>query len=398
MNSIIQDFPFFNKNVNTVFLDSAASSQKPKCVIDQLVRFYSYNFSNIHRGSYDLSERATENFEKVRHNVAAFINATSEKEIIFTKNATEGINLISRSFGELFVSKYDEILVSSIEHHSNIVPWQQLCVYKQVVMKIIPVSKIGNICINAIKKLISHKSRLIVITCMSNIFGSIVGILKIIKIAKKYKIKVFLDACQSISHTKIDVVNLDCDFLVFSSHKVYGPTSIGVLYGKSKLLNCIPVYQTGGSMIQDVSFNKTIFLQAPFKFEAGTLAIAEVIAFGESLNYLNFINFSQYWMQEKEVAKYIRSEIRKFENFKILGGNEEASIITLVCTNIHYLDVSELLNKYDVSVRSGYHCAKPLMDFFNIPGVIRISLGIYNSFKDANYLIVSLHKISIFFL
>ena len=397
MNKIREDFPFFNQKNCVTFLDSAASSQKPKCVIDKIVEFYSYNFANIHRGIYDLSAKATEDFEKVRSHVAKFINANSDKEIIFTKSATEGINLVAHSFGKSFVTEGDEILISAIEHHSNIVPWQQLCIERNATLTIIPISEDGELRFDEFEKLISSKVKLIAITHMSNVFGSIVDVKRVVKVAKKYGVKVLVDACQSIAHMKIDVTDLECDFLVFSSHKLYGPTGVGILYGKYKMLDSISGYQTGGSMIDDVSFEKSTFLKPPYKFEAGTPAIAEVIAFGEALHYLNSIDLLKSWEEEKEIAKYIRSEIGKLKNFKIFGHNEDTSIISITHINAHHSDIGEILNKSNVAIRAGHHCAKPLMNFLEVLGVARISLGIYNKLEDAHKLVEALKKVNNFF-
>ena len=392
MNKIRKDFPFFNQKGCITFLDSAASSQKPKHVIDKLLEFYSYNYANIHRGIYNLSAKATENFEKVRKNVAKFINSSSDKEIVFTKSATEGINLVAYSFGKKFINKGDEILISTMEHHSNIVPWQQLCKEKKAKLKVIPIKKTGDLDFIELEKIISTKVKIIAVTQMSNVFGSVVDIKKVIKIAKKYGAKVLVDACQSIAHMKIDVADLDCDFLVFSSHKLYGPTGVGILYGKYDLLDYMDVYQTGGSMIEDVSFEKTTFLKSPHKFEAGTPQIAEVIAFGEAIEYLNSINLEKYWKEEEEIAKYIKTEIKKLDNFNIFEANQDTSIISIIHKKAHHSDIGEILNKCNVAIRTGHHCAKPLMDYLKIPGTARISLGIYNNYEDAEKLITALNK------
>jgi cysteine desulfurase/selenocysteine lyase len=397
MNKIRKEFPFFDQKECVAFFDSAASSQKPKCVIDKIVEFYSYNFANIHRGIYDLSAKATEDFEKVRSSVAKFINASSDKEIVFTKSATEGINLVAHSFGKKFITEGDEILISAMEHHSNIVPWQQLCEERNATLKIIPISKDGKIKFDEYEKLISAKVKLIAITHMSNVFGSVIDIKKVVKIAKKYGAKVLVDACQSVAHTKIDVTDLDCDFLVFSSHKLYGPTGVGILYGKYQMLDSISVYQTGGSMIEDVSFERSTFLKPPYKFEAGTPAIAEVIAFGEALNYLSSIDLLKHWQEEKEIANYIRSEIKKLKNFTIFENDDATSIISITHRDAHHSDIGEILNKSKIAIRTGHHCAKPLMDFLGVSGVARISLGIYNNLEDADALIEALKKVNKFF-
>lgn len=397
MNKIRKEFPFFDQKDCVAFFDSAASSQKPKCVIDKVIEFYSYNFANIHRGLYELSAKATEDFEKVRLSVAKFINARSDKEIVFTKSTTEGINLVAHSFGKKFITEGDEILISTMEHHSNIVPWQQLCKGINATLKIIPISNNGKLKFDEYKNMISEKVKLIAITHMSNVFGSLIDIKRVVKIAKKYGAKVLVDACQSVVHTKIDVIDLDCDFLLFSSHKLYGPTGVGILYGKYQMLDSIAVYQTGGSMIEDVSFEKSTFLKPPYKLEAGTPPIAEVIAFGEALNYLNSIDLLKHWQEEKEIANYIRSEIKKLKNFTILQNNDAASIISITHRYAHHSDIGEILNKSNVAIRTGHHCAKPLMDFLGLTGVARISLGIYNNLEDADMLIKALKKVNKFF-
>lgn len=398
MNKIRQHFPFFNHNNSVSFFDSAASTQKPQCVIDKLVEFYSYNFANIHRGVYDLSVKATDSFEEVRLSVQKFINARSCQEIVFTKNATEAINIVAYSFGKKFVNEGDVILISAMEHHSNIIPWQRLSKEKKALLKIIPITKDGKIKLNELENLVSSlKVKLIAITHMSNIFGSVINIKEVINIAKKYKIKVLVDACQSVAHVKIDVQHMNCDFLVFSSHKLYGPTGVGILYGKYDILDSMPVYQTGGSMVDDVSFEKTTFLKAPYKFESGTPAIAEIIGFGEALKYIGSLDIEQLWDREKNLTNYIKSEIKKIPYLKILGNTQDTSIISITHDKIHHLDIGMVLNNYNVAIRTGHHCAKPLMDFLQIPGVSRISLGIYNDLEDAKKLIQGLKKVNLFF-
>ncbi|NRA73198.1 MAG: SufS family cysteine desulfurase [Rickettsiales bacterium] len=394
MNIVRKDFPFFEYHKELAFLDSAASTQKPKKVIDKLKDIYSYNYANIHRGIYNLSAKLTDDFEKVRDKTSKYINADSNKEIIFTKNATEAINLVAHSYGTDILTAGDEVLISAMEHHSNIVPWQQICKEKQANLKIIPITNDGQISLDELQNMLSNKTRIISLIHMSNVFGTVIDIKTIAKLAKKLGAKLLVDACQSIAHMKIDVQNLDCDFLVFSSHKLYGPTGVGILYGKQDLLNKMKPYQTGGSMISTVTFDKTKFLAPPHKFEAGTPAIAEVIAFGEALQYMKEIDLESIWANEKKLAKYIRNEIRKLENFKILGNDNESCIISILHNKAHHSDIGDILNQCNVAIRTGHHCTQPLMDNLNISGTARISLGMYNNSDDADRLISALKKVN----
>ena len=398
MYNVRRDFPFFNQEYYPSFLDSAASSQKPSCVINKLVDFYSYNFANIHRGMYDLSSKATEDYEKVRSYVAQFINAKSPSEIIFTKNATEGINLVANAFGKKFLDEGDEIIISIMEHHSNILPWQRLCKENKISLKVIPSIENGQLKYDEFEKMMSSKVKLIAITHMSNFLGSVIDIKKIVKIAKKFGTKVLVDACQSIAHLKVDVQDLNCDFLVFSSHKLYGPTGVGILYGNYQILDSMDTYQIGGSMVDKVSIHNMTSLSPPNKFEAGTPSIAEVIAFGEAIKYLNSINLCQYWDKEKELAKHIKKEIKKLKNFIIHDANQTTSIISLTHLKAHHYDIGEILDNSQVAVRTGHHCATPLVNFLGIDGSVRISLAIYNNYEDADYLIRGLQKVNKFFL
>ena len=397
MNIIRKNFPFFNQKKNITFLDSAASTQKPKRVIDKLLEFYSYNYANIHRGMYDLSIGATHEYESVRLKIAQFINAHSGKEIIFTKNTTEAINIIAESFGIKYVNAEEEIMVSFMEHHSNIIPWQQLCKKKGAKLTIISITPDGNLDINNFQNTISFDTKIIAITQMSNVFGSIIDVRQLIGIAKYYGVRVLVDACQSIVHTKVDVTNLDCDFLVFSSHKLYGPTGVGILYGKYEILDYMDVYQTGGAMIDNVLFKKTSFLNPPQKFESGTSSFAEVIAFGEAIEYLRSINLHYCWQREREIINYIKTEINKIDNFHFLRASQESSILCITHKKIHHSDIVQILSKYSIAIRAGHHCCKPLMDFLKITGIMRISLGLYNDYTDAKYLIDSLKKINLIF-
>jgi cysteine desulfurase/selenocysteine lyase len=395
MSIVRKDFPFFNQKDCQVFLDSAASTQKPKKMLDALNTFYSHEYANIHRGIYNLSAKATKEFERARKTVANFINADS---VVFTKNATEAINLVAHSYGRAFINEGDEILISAMEHHSNIVPWQQLCIEKKAKLRIIPITQDGEVRLDELKKMLSDKTKFISITQMSNVFGSVVNIKEIIQLAKEVGAKILVDACQSIAHVKVDVLDLDCDFLAFSAHKLYGPTGIGVLYGKSETLANMPPYQTGGSMIKDVDFDHTTFLETPHKFEAGTPAIAEVIAFRATLEYLESIDLASIWQEEKRIAQHIREEIAVIGGYKIFGNCAESSIVSITHAKAHHSDIGDVLNQCDVAIRTGHHCAAPLMNYLGVSGVARISLGIYNSMEDANRLIAALKKVNKIFL
>jgi cysteine desulfurase/selenocysteine lyase len=392
--NIRKDFPFFNNEQVLSFFDSAASAQKPQKMLDCLARLYSKQYANIHRGIYDLSSEATTAFEKVRDDVATFINAKSVSEIVFTKNATEAINLVANSYGRSNISECCEILISMIEHHSNIIPWQRICEEKNTKINVIPITKGGQINFDELEKLISSKTKLIAITHMSNVFGVSVDIKKVVALARQVGAKVLVDACQSIAHMTVDVLDLDCDFLVFSSHKLYGPTGVGVLYGKYELLGRMEPYQTGGSMVNEVTFHKTTFLKAPKKFESGTPAVAEVIAFGATLEYLNTLNLPLLWEYERKLANYIRREIKKIDNYKIINDVEDSIIISITHSKAHHSDIGDILNQCQVAIRTGHHCAQPLMAHLGITGTARISLGIYNNMEDAKKLIFALKKVN----
>lgn len=396
MNIVRKDFPFFNRenSKSVAFFDSAASAQKLKCVIDKIVQLYSQSYANIHRGIYDLSALLTGEFEDVRRRVAEFINASSAKEIIFTKNATEAINLVANSYGKDFVKSGDEIVISAMEHHSNIVPWQVLCKEIGAVLKVVSVNDNGRINSNELEKIISNKTKLISITHTSNVFGTKVDVKNIAKLAKRCGAKLLVDACQGIVHERINVQDLGCDFLVFSSHKLYGPSGVGVLYGRSELLDHMRPYQTGGSMIKHVSFDETSFLKAPHRFEAGTPAIVPIIAFGEAINYIASIDIEAAWKRERELSNYIRKTINELGGFKILGDDEESAIISITHARAHHSDIGDVLNKCGVAIRTGHHCAEPLMNYLKITGTARISLGIYNNFDDAERLLQALKKVN----
>ena len=393
MKHFREKFPFFHKKQKFTFLDSASTTQKPMAMIKTLQQFYSNEYANVHRGGYDLSIDATLKFEETRDSIAKFINAASSKEIIFTKNATESINLIATSFAFQILKENDEVLISAMEHHANIIPWQQICLQRNAKLKIIPVNKDGNIKITKMRNLLSQATKIIAITYMSNVFGSIVDVISVINVAKKYGIKTIIDACQAIAHVNIDVQKLDCDFLVFSAHKLYGPTGVGILYGKQALLDVMLPYQVGGAMNQHVAFHKSEFLTTPLKFEAGTPMIAEVIAFKTVLDFLKQNNWQKKWDHEYEILCFIKEELKKMTDFIILG-DKQKSIISFLHKTAHSSDIGEILNQQNIAIRVGYHCAQPLMHHLSIEGTARVSLGVYNSFMDAKKFITALKEIN----
>ncbi len=386
------NFPFFQNNPHVVFLDSAASAQKPKCVIDKLVHIYSTNYSNIHRGLYSTSSALTEEYENARKIIAEYINAPSEKEIIFTRNATESINLVASCVADSLQDS-DEIIISVMEHHSNIVPWQQLCHKKGVQLKIVYLLENGELDYQELASLINKRTKLVALTHMSNVTGSIVDISKVKKIIGDKDILLLLDACQSIAHMKIDVKELKCDFLAFSSHKLYGPTGVGVLYAKQDILDKFNPYQTGGAMVDQVSLQETTFQPSPNKFEAGTPAIAEVIAFKEAVKYLKSLDLKRIWQKEEELIELFKLELKKLTNFKLIYSNSNKGIASFTHTKFHHSDIGMLLDKYGIAIRTGHHCAQPLMHFLNISGTARVSVGIYNDIFDIEKTLEALYKI-----
>ena len=395
VESIRNDFPILSTKVYEkplIYFDNASTSQKPKVVINAIKNYYSIHNSNIHRGIHYLSQESTNQYENTRMKVKEYINANNSEEIIFTKGTTDGINTIAYSFGEL-ISKEDEIIISSMEHHSNIVPWQMLCERKGCKLKIIPINDNGELILSEFKKLLNKKTKLVSICHISNTLGTINPINYIIDSAHKFGAKVLIDGAQSLQHTKIDVKKLDCDFYVFSGHKIFGPTGIGVLYGKKNILNQIPPYQGGGDMIERVSFRKTTYNTIPHKFEAGTPNISGAIGLSSAINYLDDINLSKSQKHENELTTYATQELKKIKDIRIIGeAKEKSSVISFVINNIHPSDIGTLLDKQGIAVRTGHHCTQPLMDYFKISGTIRVSFAFYNTKKEIDAFILALKK------
>ena len=385
------DFPLLENSMRgkpIVFLDSAASSQKPKVVIDAISDYYKHQHANVHRGVYQLSQEATDAFELGRERVRKFLNAESSDEIIFTRGTTESINLVASCFGRKYLKEGDEVIISVMEHHSNIVPWQMICEEKAAILKVIPLNDEGEIRMEAFKALISDKTKIIALAHVSNALGTINPVKEVIKIAHSHNIPVLIDGAQATLHSKVDVQDLDADFYAFSAHKAYGPTGMGVLYGKRKWLESIPPYQGGGEMIETVSFNKTTYNKIPFKFEAGTPNIAGAIGMGVALEYILSIGYDFIAKHEQMLLKYATHQLSEIAGLKIIGtAKNKASVISFNVDGIHPYDIGTLLDKMGIAVRTGHHCAQPLMEYFQIPGTVRASFAVYNNKEDIDRLV-----------
>ena len=395
VQDIRSQFPILTQKINgrdLIYFDNAATSQKPSVVIDKIKNYYEKENANIHRGVHSLSQEATTAYEQARHKISSYLNAKSDSEIIFTKGTTDGINLIASSFGEL-LNPEDEIIISAMEHHSNIVPWQLLESRKKIKIKVVPIHKTGEIDLEAFENLLNEKTKLVSITHISNSLGIINPIKEIICKSHVVGAKVLIDGAQSVQHEKIDLQELNCDFFVFSGHKVYGPTGVGVLYGKSELLNIMPPYQGGGDMIEKVSFEKTTFNVLPFKFEAGTPNIVGGIALGTAFDFIDSLNFEQCQVHELELLRYAEEQLNAIPTIKIFGTSKnKTSVISFNVGDIHPFDIGTLLDKQGVAVRTGHHCTQPIMDFYQIPGTIRVSFGIYNTKDEIDLFVAALNK------
>lgn len=396
INAIRAQFPVLNRKVNgrpLVYLDNAATSQKPAAVIDALVKYYSQYNANIHRGIHTLAEEATAAFESTRDAVQQFIHAALREEIIFTGGTTESINLVASAWGRQNISRGDEIILSVMEHHSNIVPWQILCEEKGAVLKIIPVNDDGELQLNEYKNLLNTRTKLVAVAHVSNVLGTINPVKEIIDLAHRAGAGVLLDGAQSVIHMDIDVQELDCDFFAFSSHKIYGPTGVGVLYGKMALLESMPVYQGGGEMIKEVSFEKTTYNDPPYKYEAGTPNIADVIAFKPALEFIRQTGRDNIRRHEHELLTYATGQLEKIPGVRIFGrAGEKSGVISFVIKNIHPQDIGILLDNQGIAVRTGHHCAQPLMKRFDIPGTVRASFAVYNTREEIDVLMEALRK------
>ena len=391
-----KDFPILNTKVNgrpLIYFDNAATSQKPKVVIDQINKYYETYNSNVHRGVHELSQKATSQYEAARAKVQQFIGANHLEEIIFTKGTTDGINIVASSWAENQLSKGDEIIISTMEHHSNIVPWQILCEKIGAVLVIAPINEKGELILEKFKNLISSKTKLISISHVSNTLGTINPIKEIIQLAKENNCKILVDAAQSVPHFGIQVSKLDCDFLVFSGHKIFAPTGVGVLYVKNDRYQEMKPYQGGGDMIKEVSFKKTTYNKPPYKFEAGTPNIAGVIGLSAAISYVESIGIDKISSLEDELLHYATAKIAELPNVKIFGtADNKASVISFNVDGIHPFDVGTLLDQSGIAIRTGHHCTQPLMSFYKIPGTARASFAFYNTKKEIDIFIEYLMK------
>ena len=390
------DFPIFNRKIHghpLVYLDSAATTQKPQTVIDAITRFYEQEYGTVHRAVYTLAASATERYEAVRGQVAKFLNASSSQEIVFTRGTTDAINLVAHSYGKAFIQKGDEIIISEMEHHSNIVPWQMLCQEKGALLKIIPITDNTELDLSAYRALLTSRTKLVAVAHMSNVTGTIHPIAEIIRLAHEKGAKVLIDGAQSAAHLTIDVQALDCDFYAFSGHKVFGPTGVGVLYGKAELLARMPPLQGGGDMIEKVTLKGTTYQSAPLKFEAGTPMIAQVIGLGAALSYIESWGKDQIQDWEKQLLVYATEKLKTIEGLKIIGeAQEKGPIISFVIPNVHHLDLGTFLDAQGIALRTGHHCAQPLMQRLGLSGTTRVSLAVYNSFEDIDRFIEALQE------
>lgn len=390
VNKIRKDFPILKREINgkpLVYFDNAATSQTPLTVIDSIVNYYSNYNANIHRGVHTLSQEATNAYEKARIKIQKHFNASKSHEIILTSGTTFGINLVAAGFDSL-LKKGDEIIVSALEHHSNIVPWQMLCERTGALLKVIPISLKGELILEEYDKLLSKKTKIVFVGHVSNTLGTINPIEKIIEKAHEFGAAVLIDGAQAVPHIKPDVLKLNCDFYVCSAHKVCGPTGIGMLYGKEEWLNKLPPYQGGGEMIREVTFKKTTYADLPHKFEAGTPNISGGIAFGAALDYMNKIGFKNIASYEKELLIYATEKLLKIDGLKIYGTSKnKVAVISFNIDGIHPYDIGSIIDKLGIAVRTGHHCTQPIMDFYNIPGTIRASFAFYNTKKEIDVFI-----------
>lgn len=397
LQHIRADFPILEEKIyhkDLIYFDNAATTQKPRCVVEKIEHAYYHINANIHRGVHYLSQKATEAHEEARTTVAEFLHAEKREEIIFTRGTTEAINLVATSFGEAFCKAGDEILISTMEHHSNIVPWQMLCERKGVKLQVVPINERGELDMEAFKNLLNKKTRLVSIAHVSNVLGTINPVREIIKLAHEKEIPVLVDGAQAVPHIAVDVTDLDADFYVFSAHKIYGPTGVGVLYGKEKWLNAIPPYQGGGEMISTVTFEKTAYNVIPFKFEAGTPDYVGSTALAEALRYVQLIGLDNIAQHEHELLTYATSRLLEIEGMRIIGtATEKSSVISFLVGNIHPYDVGMLLDKLGIAVRTGHHCAQPLIDSFGIPGTVRASFAFYNTEEEIDVFIEALKRV-----
>ena len=396
VDKIRADFPILKQKIygkDLIYLDNAATTQKPQVVIDSIAKYYSELNSNVHRGVHFLSDKATTAYENSRSRIATFINAKNSYEIIFVRGTTEAINLVANGYGNEFVKEGDEVIVSYLEHHSNIVPWQMLCQRKNAILKVIPVNDDGELIIDEYKKLLSDKTKIVAVGHTSNSFGTKNQVKEIIELAHNAGAVVLIDGAQAVQHTNVDVRELDADFFAFSGHKIYGPTGIGVLYGKEDLLNAMSPYQGGGDMIKNVSFELTTYNELPYKFEAGTPDICGAIVLSDAIEYVSKVGLDNISEYESELLKYGTDKLKEIEGFRLYGNaKNKASVISFLLEGIHPYDIGTILDKMGIAVRTGLHCTEPLMKRFGIPGTVRASFAMYNTKDEIDALVDGVKK------
>ena len=398
---IREDFPILEEKVHghpLVYLDSAATSQKPRVVLEAMQNFYLHDCSNVHRGVHLLSERATRAYEDVRVKVQRFINSAEAREIVFVRGTTEAVNLVAQTYGRKNLEAGDEILITAMEHHSNIVPWQILCEEKGAALRVAPVNDRGELIFEEFEKLLGPKTKLVSVTHVSNVLGTINPIREIVEAVHRWNVPVFVDGAQAAPHMKVDVRDLDCDFYTFSGHKLFGPTGVGVLYGKAALLEEMPPYQGGGDMISSVTFEKTIYNTIPFKFEAGTPHIAGVVGLGAAIEYLNQIGLEALAGYEHELLEHATQSLTRIPGVRLIGtAREKASVVSFVLDGVHPHDIGTILDQRGIAIRTGHHCAQPLMDRFGVPATARASLAFYNTREEIDVLAEGVEAVKQFF-
>ncbi len=396
VEKIREDFPILQTTVHgrpLVYLDNGATAQKPLAVINSMVNYYKGYNSNVHRGVHYLSQKATDAHEAAREGVRAFINAEKTQEVIFTRGTTESINIVAHSFGKAFVNAGDEIIITAMEHHSNIVPWQMLCEERGAILRVIPINADGELILVEYDKLLNERTKLVTVVHVSNTLGTVNPVKEIIAKAHAVGAAVLIDGAQSIQHMAVDVQDLDADFFVFSGHKLFGPTGIGVLYGKEQYLNAMPPYQGGGSMIKQVTLEKTTYNELPFKFEAGTPHVEGIIGLGAAIDYINAIGIVNIAAYEHELVAYAVEQLSTIEGLRFIGNaKERVSVLSFLIGDIHPYDVGVILDKLGIAVRTGHHCCQPIMDIFSIPGTVRASFAFYNTKAEVDALVAGLLK------
>lgn len=398
INKVREDFPILSRQIYgkpLVYFDNGATTQKPLCVLDAMRNEYLNVNANVHRGVHYLSQQATDLHEAARETVRKFINAPKVEEVIFTRGTTESLNLVVSSFGDRFLSEGDEVIVSVMEHHSNIVPWQLLAAKKGIAIKVIPMTDEGDVIMEEYEKLFNDKTRIVSITQVSNVLGTINPVKEMIRIAHEHEVPVMVDGAQSTPHMKVDVQDLDCDFFAFSGHKIYGPTGIGVLYGKEKWLDEMPPYQGGGEMIESVSFEKTTFEKLPFKFEAGTPDYVATHGLATALNYVTELGLDNIFAHEQELTRYAMEQMKEIPGMRLFGTSQHKdAVISFLVGDIHHLDMGTLLDRLGIAVRTGHHCAEPLMHRLGISGTVRASFALYNTKEEVDALIAGIKRVS----